>query len=105
MGLPDAHSLTHPAISTGTYIQKVPSRLTCHCPALHPRQMNELAVREDGTNEYDEAVEDFWRDLPAVDERQNGSNNVDGHEPARDIDEEIKVGKKRKPIAKLDAER
>lgn len=48
---------------------------------------------------YDDAVDEFLRDLPLGD----GANNA--VPPVKDIDEEITIKKKRKPVAKLDADR
>jgi len=61
------------------------------------------AGRDDLDNllDYDGAVEDFWKDLPET----NGANANDNNEPEKDIDEEVKVTKKRKPNPKLDQER
>lgn len=50
--------------------------------------------------EYDEAVEDFLKDLP-LDKNGTAANTVTS--PRKDIDEEITIKKKRKPIPKLDA--
>lgn len=51
--------------------------------------------------EDDNAVEDFFRDLPG--EVQN--NSTAQNEPARDEDQEVLVKKKRVPIPKLDENR
>ena len=50
---------------------------------------------------YDAAVDDFLADLPLNEDAQNGFNIA---QPAKDIDEEITVKKKRKPVPKLDAD-
>jgi hypothetical protein len=55
----------------------------------------------DNLLDYDGAVEDFWKDLPET----NGANANDNSEPEKDMDEEVKVTKKRKPNPKLDQER
>ena len=52
---------------------------------------------------YDDAVEDFLQDLPIGKDQQN--NNSAPQEPAKNIDEEITVKKKRKPVPKLDEAR
>lgn len=52
---------------------------------------------------YDDAVEDFLQDLPIEKDQQN--NNSVAQEPAKNIDEEITVKKKRKPVPKLDEAR
>ncbi|QIW95140.1 hypothetical protein AMS68_000658 [Peltaster fructicola] len=56
------------------------------------------------TNNYDDDVADFRRELE-LDELETVNNPNYYPEPARNIDEEIKITKKRKPVAKLDAER
>lgn len=53
----------------------------------------------DNLLDYDGAVQDFWKDLP---DANGGNANNAGAEPAKDIDEEVKVTKKRKPNPKLD---
>ncbi|KAI6797765.1 hypothetical protein KC361_g3724 [Hortaea werneckii] len=50
---------------------------------------------------YDQDVDDFLRDLP-VGGDTNNSNNATNSEPAKDVDEEVKVRKKRAPVPKLD---
>ena len=52
--------------------------------------------------DYDGAVEDFWKDLP---ETNVGNANDTNDAPEKDMDEEVKVTKKRKPNPKLDQER
>jgi replication fork protection complex subunit Csm3/Swi3 len=52
---------------------------------------------------YDDAVDDFLKDLPLDKSNANSSNNIStAQEPAKNIDEEITVKKKRKPNPKLD---
>jgi len=53
--------------------------------------------------DYDGAVQDFWKDMPEAngDNNANDSNNA----PEKDMDEEVKVAKKRKPNPKLDSDR
>jgi replication fork protection complex subunit Csm3/Swi3 len=52
---------------------------------------------------YDDAVDDFLKDLPLDKANANSSNNTStAQEPAKNIDEEITVKKKRKPNPKLD---
>ena len=51
---------------------------------------------------YDQEVDDFLRDLPINDETPNTNTNG---QPAQDVDEEIKVRKKRNPVPKLDETR
>lgn len=53
---------------------------------------------------YDAAVEDFRRDL-SMSPQQGNEHFSTAPAQMRDIDEEIKVAKKRRPVAKLDAER
>lgn len=66
-----------------------------------------VASYHDRLNEqnYDAAVEDFRRDLSLSPRRDADQFNTAATEPTKDIDEEIKITKKRKPVAKLDAER
>ncbi|KAK5137493.1 hypothetical protein LTR08_008471 [Meristemomyces frigidus] len=52
---------------------------------------------------YDQEVDDFLRDLPLNADGVN-NNNANG-QPAQDVDEEIKVRKKRNPVPKLDENR
>ena len=56
-----------------------------------------------GRADYDQAVDDFMRDL----EIENNGTNVPNppQEPQKDIDEEVQVKKKRKPNPKLDEAR
>lgn len=56
----------------------------------------------DNLLDYDDAVNDFFKDLHDNDDQN--ANNAPA-EPAKDIDEEIKVTKKRKPNPKLDQDR
>lgn len=56
----------------------------------------------DNLLDYDDAVNDFFKDLPGNDEQSTSNAPA---EPAKDIDEEIKVTKKRKPNPKLDHDR
>lgn len=53
---------------------------------------------------YDDEVKDFWKDLPDAD---NDNANKSSNQPAeeKDMDEEVKVTKKRKPNPKLDQDR
>ena len=54
--------------------------------------------------DYDDAVNDFWKDLP---DANNDSINKTNNQPAEEtnMDEEVKVTKKRKPNPKLDQDR
>ena len=56
----------------------------------------------DNLLDYDGAVKDFWKDLP---ETNGGNANDTNDAPEKDMDEEVKVTKKRKPNPKLDQER
>lgn len=49
--------------------------------------------------DYDAAVDEFLRDIPLNNDTQNTTT-----QPAKDIDEEITIKKKKKPVPKLDAE-
>ncbi|KAI6829039.1 hypothetical protein KC340_g8675 [Hortaea werneckii] len=53
---------------------------------------------------YDQDVDDFLRDLPVGGDTNNNNNNNNNSnaEPAKDVDEEVKVRKKRAPVPKLD---
>lgn len=53
---------------------------------------------------YDAAVDDFRRDL-SLSPRKETDHFSTTLAQVKDIDEEVKVGKKRRPVAKLDAER
>jgi hypothetical protein len=67
-------------------------------------QMDAPAGPDDLDNllDYDGAVEDFWKDMPEA----NGDNaNETNNAPEKDMDEEVKVAKKRKPNPKLDQDR
>jgi hypothetical protein len=72
--------------------------------AVSPHRRGSSAGPDDLDNllDYDGAVEDFWKDLPETNgDNANEANNV----PEKDIDEEVKVAKKRKPNPKLDQDR
>nr|POE89775.1 chromosome segregation in meiosis protein 3 [Quercus suber] len=47
------------------------------------------------SHEYDDAVDDFFRDIPM-------NTTTDQVEPVKDVDEEVKIRKKRTPVPKLD---
>lgn len=49
--------------------------------------------------DYDEAVQDFMRDIPIGNDQQNTTTR---NEEPRDEDQEVQVKKKRKPVPKLD---
>lgn len=71
-------------------------------PSAAPAQaQNRSAAPDDLDNlfNYDDAVEDFLKDLP-IEKDQNGNTTRD--EPSKNIDEEITIKKKRKPVPKLD---
>lgn len=74
-------------------------------PALTSRDRQEASPTPDDLDnllDYDGAVEDFWKDMPEANgDNANGSNNA----PEKDMDEEVKVTKKRKPNPKLDQDR
>lgn len=61
------------------------------------------AGQHDNQPEYDQAVDDFMRDL----EFNNDTTNTNGapQDPAKDFDEEVQVKKKRRPNPKLDEAR
>lgn len=68
-------------------------------PATGPDELDALL---DSRQDYDNAVDDFMRDLP---EPNTDRNNDFAQERPRDVDEEVQVRKKRKPVPKLDEER
>lgn len=68
-------------------------------PATGPDELDTIL---DNQQNYDNAVDDFMRDLP---EPNIDRNNDFAQERSRDVDEEIQVRKKRKPVPKLDEER
>ena len=51
----------------------------------------------DNRPSYDQDVDDFLRDLPI-----DGNTNRNEAQPSKDVDEEVKVKKKRAPVPKLD---
>ncbi|CAK4030496.1 Chromosome segregation in meiosis 3 [Lecanosticta acicola] len=55
--------------------------------------------------DYDDAVEDFLRDLPVGNDNQDNNNNGATAGPPLDEDQEVQVKKKRNPIPKLDENR
>ncbi|GAB1738586.1 hypothetical protein NU219Hw_g3388t1 [Hortaea werneckii] len=65
--------------------------------APHPQISTNTA--NDAQPNYDQDVDDFLRDLPVGGDTTN--NNADT-EPPKDVDEEVKVRKKRAPVPKLD---
>lgn len=69
----------------------------------NPRAGSEEPNNVDRLLDFDNAVEDFMKDIPLNDVTQNKASAV--QEPAKDIDEEITVKKKRKPNPKLDEAR
>ncbi|TKA23356.1 hypothetical protein B0A50_07564 [Salinomyces thailandicus] len=56
------------------------------------------ADHEDGPPNYDQDVDDFLKDLPVDGVAANSTTAP----PAKDVDEEVKVRKKRAPVPKLD---
>jgi len=80
-----------------THIATMPAATTSY-------QRDSSAGPDDLDNllDYDGAVEDFWKDMPEA----NGDNaNETSNAPEKDMDEEVKVAKKRKPNPKLDQDR
>jgi replication fork protection complex subunit Csm3/Swi3 len=51
---------------------------------------------------YDQAVDDFLRDIPTTNNTTNASNAPNADESSKDPDAEVKVRKPRKPVPKLD---
>ncbi|KAM0721208.1 hypothetical protein Q7P37_003495 [Cladosporium fusiforme] len=73
-------------------------------PAAASREHQDGAAGPDDLDallDYDEAVDDFWKDLPDA----NSNNANDAPQAQKDMDEEVKMTKKRKPNPKLDEER
>lgn len=73
--------------------------------AESPHRDNSAGGQDDLDNllDFDGAVEDFWKDLPDTNGDNANTNNAPQDE--KDIDEEVKVTKKRKPNPKLDQDR
>ncbi|KAI6794758.1 hypothetical protein KC332_g5898 [Hortaea werneckii] len=55
----------------------------------------------DAQPNYDQDVDDFLRDLPVGGDTTNNNNDANAEAP-KDVDEEVKVRKKRAPVPKLD---
>jgi replication fork protection complex subunit Csm3/Swi3 len=74
--------------------------------AVAPNHRAGSAARDDIDDllNYDDAVEDFLKDIPLGKENTQ-NNNITSQEPTKDIDEEITIKKKRKPNPKLDENR
>jgi replication fork protection complex subunit Csm3/Swi3 len=74
--------------------------------AVAPNHRAGSAARDDIDDllNYDDAVEDFLKDIPLGKENTQDNNNT-SQEPTKDIDEEITIKKKRKPNPKLDENR
>lgn len=73
--------------------------------ATSPLRENGAGGQDDLDNllDFDGAVEDFWKDLP--DTNGDNANTINAPQDEKDIDEEVKVAKKRKPNPKLDEDR
>ncbi|KAL1589236.1 hypothetical protein WHR41_02064 [Cladosporium halotolerans] len=73
--------------------------------ATSPLRENGAGGQDDLDNllDFDGAVEDFWKDLP--DTNGDNANTINAPQDEKDIDEEVKVTKKRKPNPKLDEDR
>ena len=73
--------------------------------AVSPNPRAGSAAPDDVDNlfNYDDAVEDFLKDLPI--DKSHSNDNFTAQEPAKNIDEEITVKKKRKRVPKLDEAR
>lgn len=72
-------------------------------PAATSPQHGDTSNGRDGLdNLLDE--EDFWNDMPQPD-AANANNASNTTRPEQDMDEEVKVAKKRKPNPKLDQDR
>lgn len=70
--------------------------------AIRPDAARNENGRDDLDNlfDYDDAVEEFLKDLPL--DKNSSNDNPAATSPKKDIDEEITIRKKRKPIPKLD---
>lgn len=55
-------------------------------------------------HEYDDAIEDLFKDLP-IERGSSNNNNSAPADPTKDIDQEVIVKKQRKPVPKLDETR
>ncbi|KAK5125675.1 hypothetical protein LTR85_011949 [Meristemomyces frigidus] len=69
--------------------------------APNPRAGSAAPENNDNAFNFDQDVDDFWRDLPVG----NNGPSDNAAQPAKDVDEEIKVRKKRMPVPKLDESR
>lgn len=69
----------------------------------NPRAGSPAPDELDRLLDYDNAVEDFLRDIPVGQNDQN--NSAPAEQPAVDDDQEVQVKKKRRPIPKLDENR
>jgi replication fork protection complex subunit Csm3/Swi3 len=70
----------------------------------NPRAGSAAPGDVDNPFNYDDAIEDFLKDIP-LDKGDSQMNKNAQQEPPKDIDEEITVKKKRKPVPKLDENR
>lgn len=55
--------------------------------------------------DFDNALDDFYQDIPARNSNNNGSRDDAAPEQPRDEDQEVQVKKKRAPVPKLDENR
>lgn len=69
--------------------------------ATSPQRQDGAAAPDDLDNllDYDDDANDFWKDIP------NRDNANGAPEAPKDMDEEVKMTKKRKPNPKLDQDR
>ncbi len=64
----------------------------------NPRAVTPTAEEIDNLFNYDDAVDDFLKDLPINNDNHGAGNTT----PPKNIDDEITIKKKRKPVPKLD---
>lgn len=55
--------------------------------------------------DFDTALDDFMKDIPARNNNNNGNQNSAAQEQPRDEDQEVQVKKKRNPVPRLDESR
>ncbi|KAI7163448.1 hypothetical protein KC349_g1377 [Hortaea werneckii] len=67
-----------------------------------PNPQTGTTTTNDAQPNYDQDVDDFLRDLPVGGDTTTNKNNNTNAEPPKDVDEEVKVRKKRAPVPKLD---
>lgn len=69
------------------------------------RQADQGAVSLSNNENYDDAVNEFLRDLPAGDNTRDAGDSNANNDGPKNMDEEVKIKKKREPVPKLDENR